>query len=213
MIKKVDSTRAVTCPIPCHVSGSVRRHGTRQANGVEYQRYLYRPTNGDPPHTLKAFITEQTSPEPSPYSPPERCPTHPSSRTVRDGKTRSARGIERQRYRCTPANGDPVHCFTPAPSRLALDHGETRPECARERDVNQGDTNAGHGYKFTTRIIAAALDSPGCATRRHDLRVTRARPSTADRRTPPPWGVHPRRPGAAGPRPRRSSSGWQHPRP
>lgn len=157
MVKKTDPTRVVACPIPGHVSGSVRRHGTREANGVEYQRYLCRPTNGDPPHTLKAFITELTRPEPSPYSPPERCPTHPASRTVRDGKTRSARGIERQRYRCTPANGDPVHRFTPAPSRLAVDHGETCPECARERGVNQGDTNAGHGYKFTTRIIAAAL--------------------------------------------------------
>ena len=37
MVKKVDSTRAVMCPVPGHVTGTVKRHGTRKARGVEYQ--------------------------------------------------------------------------------------------------------------------------------------------------------------------------------
>jgi hypothetical protein len=133
------------------------KNGTRKVAGVTYQRYLCRPNNSDAAHTLKSYASGSATPEPTPYSPPERCPKHPLSRTVRDGKTKRARGVERQRYRCYPNNGDAEHRFTPVLSRLVVDHGETCPECSRERGVNQGDTNVAHGYKFTTRVVAAAL--------------------------------------------------------
>ena len=95
--------------------------------------------------------------QPAPPSPPEKCPTHPTSRVVRDGKTRGARGVERQRYRCFPKNGDTPHRFTPALSRLVVNHGDTCPTCATHRAINQGDTNAARGHRFTAAIAAQAL--------------------------------------------------------
>lgn len=135
----------------------MKRNGTRTVDGVSYQRYLCRPSNGDAAHTLKSFVSGGGVAEPVAYSPPERCPTHFSSRTVRNGKTVSAHGVERQRYLCMPTNGDPPHRFTPVLSRTAVRHGDTCPECARARGVNQGDTNAARGHKYTMRVVATSL--------------------------------------------------------
>ncbi len=157
MDRRLSPVWAITCPLPGHTSSVVVRNGTRKVAGVTYQRYLCRPNNRDAAHTLKSFTSGDAQPEPAPYSPPEKCPSHPLSRTVRDGKTKTTRGVERQRYHCYPNNGDADHRFTPVLSRLAVDHGETCPECSRGRGVNQGDTNVAHGHKFTTRVVAAAL--------------------------------------------------------
>ena len=56
----------------------------------------------------------QYAPQPAPIALPERCELHPSSRVRRDGKTKTRRGVERQRYLCFPKNGDDPHRFTPA---------------------------------------------------------------------------------------------------
>ena len=61
-------------------------------------------------------------------------------------------------YRCYPDNGEEPHRFRPVLSRLVVEHGETCPECAALRGVNQGDTTAARGHKFTTRIVAASLE-------------------------------------------------------
>lgn len=127
MGKRPSPVWAITCPLPGHASSSVVKNGTRKVAGVTYQRYLCRPSNSDAAHTLKSYTSGNATPEPTPYSPPERCPKHPLSRTVRNGTTSTTRGVERQRFRCYPNNGDPEHRFTPVLSRLVVDHGETCP--------------------------------------------------------------------------------------
>ncbi len=135
----------------------MRRNGTRIQNGVKVQRFLCQPTNGDAAHQFFAPLAGDAPIQPAPPSPPERCPEHPTSRVVRDGKARSNRGVERQRYRCYPKNGDEPHRFTPALSRLVVNHGDTCPTCATHRSINQGDTNAARRHRFTAAIAAQAL--------------------------------------------------------
>ncbi len=126
--------------------------------GVTFQRFVCTPANGDARHTFQAPLVGSAVAQPEPYSPPERCALHPTSHTIRSGKTRTARGVERQRYECFPNNGDAPHRFTPTLSRLVVDHGDTCPECTALRGVNQGETNAARGHKFTSRVVAGALD-------------------------------------------------------
>ena len=130
----------------------------RQVDGISYQRYLCRPTNGDTPHTLRSEMPGSTGPSLPPPSPPEPCPKHPGSRVVRHGKRRSRSGVERQLYLCHPLDGSASHRFRPQLSRLAVDHGETCPECAAQRGVNAGETTVAKGHRFTSRVVAAALD-------------------------------------------------------
>jgi hypothetical protein len=76
---------------------------------------------------------------------------------IRSGKTKTKQGIERKRFLCTPNDDEPPHRFTPALSRLVVNHGEDCLECATLRAINKGDTNAARGHKFTTNIVAQAL--------------------------------------------------------
>lgn len=80
-----------------------------------------------------------------------------TSRVVRDGKTKTSRGVERQRYRSFPKNGDAPHRFTPALSRLVVNHGDMCPTSASVRAQNHGDTNAARGHKYTAAVAAQAL--------------------------------------------------------
>lgn len=157
MVKVADASKLVACSRPGHASSFIRRNGTQKRSGTTYQRYQCQPLNGDDPHSFQVPIVGEEVLQPAPPAPPERCEIHPSSRVRRDGKTKTRRGVERQRYLCFPKNGDEPHRFTPALSRLVVNHGDTCPECATLRAVTRGDTNAARGHKFTTRIVAQAL--------------------------------------------------------
>ena len=158
MVKRADPSRLVACTRTGHATSVMRRNGTQVRGGITFQRYQCLPTNGDAPHTFQVPLVADRVSQPAPPAPPERCSEHPRSRVVRDGKTRTAHGVERQRYRCFPKNGDQPHRFTPPLSRLVVNHGETCSECATLRAVNRGDTNAARGHKFTARIVAQALE-------------------------------------------------------
>ena len=68
---------------------------------------------------------------------PPACPRHPGSKVWLDGTYGSARG-RRQRFRCTPADGEPAHRFTEP-------HGAAAPR----------------RFGYTTHEIAAALVEVG----------------------------------------------------
>ncbi len=150
---------AVVCPVRAHSGGKVVRNGRRVVGGVTYQRFLCQPRRGEK-HVIQAPLSDGL-PEFAPPSPPERCPSHPHAHTIRAGRRAGANGVVRQRYRCFPTNGDPPHRFSPALSRLAVDHGETCPECQALRGANRGDTNAARGHRYTARVVAAALEALG----------------------------------------------------
>lgn len=147
----------VTCPEPGHASSSVVRNGVRTVRGAAYQRYRCVPTNGDRPHTLRSEVPVAGVPAPAPPSPAEPCPNHPGSKVVRDGRSRSKAGVERQMFRCYPSDGSRSHRYQPPLTRLVVNHGETCPTCAALRGVNTGDTTAARGHRYTTRIVVAAL--------------------------------------------------------
>ena len=123
-------------------TSEIRRNGVRVQHGVTVQRYKCQPTIGDPAHQFFAPMAGDEPVQPAPPSPPENCPNHPISRMFRDGKTSGARCVERRRYRCFPKNGDGPHRFTPALSRLVVNHGDACPTSATHRAINQGDINA-----------------------------------------------------------------------
>ena len=157
MGKSADASKLVACSHAGHANSSVRRNGKQARGGITYQRFLCRPLNGDEAHTIQVPLLDGEVTQPVPPAPPERCDLHPTSRVRRDGKTKTRRGIERQRFLCFPINGDAPHRFTPALSRLVVNHGETCSECQTFRAVTRGDTNAARGHKFTTRIVAQSL--------------------------------------------------------
>jgi hypothetical protein len=159
MAKPSQTMSSAVCPVRAHRTGTVVRNGTRVVGGVTFQRFLCRPVTGAA-HTLQAPLNDGV-PEFLAPSAPERCPRHPHARTVRAGRRAGANGVVRQLYRCFPTNGDAPHRFRPPLSRLAVDHGETCPECRALRGRDRGDTNAARGHRYTARVVAAALGALG----------------------------------------------------
>jgi hypothetical protein len=158
LARTADVSKLVACPWTGHAARAVKRYGIQKRSGVDHQRYLCQPVNDGKSHSFFVPIVGAEPLQPVPPSPPERCSIHPNSRTIRKGKARASRGVERQRYLCYPKNGDPPHRFSPPLTRLVVNHGETCAECASLRAVNRGDTNAARGHRFTTRIVAQSLE-------------------------------------------------------
>lgn len=69
------------------------------------------------------------------------------------------RGIKRrQRYKCTPVDGSPVHCFTPPLPRLAVDFGtEHCPECSELTGVHHGQQSSARANSALLHIVVDAL--------------------------------------------------------
>jgi len=156
-VKKAQINGVILCMAPGHGNSTLTRNERRTSGEATFQRFVCQPCNGDPAHAIQAPIVDGELTSPTRYSPPERCTKHPAAKTVKAGTLKASSGVERQRYRCFPTNGDAAHRFTPVLPRLAVQHGDTCPECLAARDSNHGDTNAGRGHKYTTRVAAKAL--------------------------------------------------------
>ncbi|MGH3469341.1 MAG: hypothetical protein ACRDQF_16595 [Thermocrispum sp.] len=100
-------------------------------------------------------------------------PEHAGSRVRFDGHYGSE-GHRRQRYRCTPANGDPPHRFVePLPREESW--SAACESCEREVGLHEGPHAARH-YQFVARGIAEALVMVGAgSTYRDAALVTRER--------------------------------------
>jgi hypothetical protein len=95
------------------------------------------------------------------------CPRaeHAGSRVHFDGHY-GPEGHRRQRYRCTPANGDRSHCFTERLPREESWHDACE-SCEREVSLHEGP-HAARGYQFVARGIAEALVMVGAGSTYRD---------------------------------------------
>jgi len=90
--------------------------------------------------------------------PKPECSRHPRSRVWFDGRYGHP-GRRRQRFKCVPKNGDPIHVFTELLPRTISTHGECL-ECERLLAPHEGPP-APRFFEFTTREIAQALIDVG----------------------------------------------------
>jgi hypothetical protein len=96
-----------------------------------------------------------------------RCPRpeHAGSRVRFDGRY-GPEGHRRQRYRCTPANGDPPHRFVePLPREESW--SDACESCEREVGFHEGP-HAARRYQFVARGIAEALVMVGAGSTYRD---------------------------------------------
>ena len=92
-------------------------------------------------------------------------PEHSGSRVRFDGHY-GPEGHRRQRYRCTPTDGDARHCFTEPLPREESWHDACE-HCEREVDLHEGPHAARH-YQFVARGIAEALVMVGAGSTYRD---------------------------------------------
>ena len=86
------------------------------------------------------------------------CPRHPGSKVWFDGRYGDP-AHRRQRYKCTPANGEPRHVFTETLPRMHGGTGECL-ECERHYQAHEGPPT-GRKFHYTTRDVAYALIEVG----------------------------------------------------
>lgn len=145
------------CPQSLHRRSRVSGYGTYTRADRRYRRYRCQPTVGDA-HTFSTLIGDEGPPAPAQSALP-RCttPGHEHSRVVRAGKY--AKRTARQRYRCYPGNGDPIHRFTPVlPREHVHAAGASCELCEERRGMHHGQTAVARGHAWPTPTVTAALE-------------------------------------------------------
>ncbi len=182
-------------------------NGTRLAKKGLVRRYRCTPAQGDA-HSFTVVVAPPDRPRRASWEPPPPCPDHPGSKVVRNGTYGKKTAKPRQRYRCTPADGSPVHAFTPP---LPRDHVHENKEhcehCEELRGVHRGETAVARRHAWSTRVVAAGLEKLASGQSYAEVGRWALRSTNTKRtRTPAPAPVVPAPTPAASGKKRRKSS-------
>lgn len=149
----------VRCPNGLHRKSTVHAYGSFERQGRRYQRYRC-TTRTAGSHTFSVSLDEpDVGRQTSNWDPPPRCLKHPQGRVVRNGYYGSEKR-RRQRYRCTPSDGSPVHYFLPPlPRAYVGGHGFADPceLCEQPRSPHMGEPFGARRLTWTSREVAAGL--------------------------------------------------------
>lgn len=156
--------RRVLCPKASHADGVVQSRGTRVDSRGTWRRYLCRRPNGDE-HSFRLLVSPAGAGRVV-DAPPPPCPEHDHSRVVRWGTFRApvsdpssdAVRTPRQRYRCYPLDGSPVHSFSPALTREVVSPGSSCSACDELLSPHRGALTASRHTPWTLRGVVQALN-------------------------------------------------------
>jgi len=151
----------VLCPSAGHRDGKVRAKGTVTTSTGTWGRYLcVRPTGSK--HYFRVLVSADGAVLTSMEKPPD-CREHSASKVVRHGKYGKGK-TQRQRYRCEPNDGEPVHYFTPPLSREAVSLGSSCSTCDDLLSPHRGALTAARHTPWTLRGIVQALNDLSLGT-------------------------------------------------
>lgn len=145
-------------PCPKHPGSHVVAVGVRTVSTGRRQDFRCTPLSGKP-HKYSLPVAEDSTPVVARWSAPPKCPLHPDSKVVRNGRYGTKTTRPRQRYRCTPADGERRHSFTPSLPRDHVHSGESHCEhCEELRGIHRGETSIARRHTWSTRIVIRGLE-------------------------------------------------------
>lgn len=147
------------CPDVTHRGSRVKADGTYNTTEGRRRRYRCTPLVGKR-HSFSLVLTVD-GPALAGWTKPPACPRegHEEWPVVRNGTYGKRAANPRQRYLCTPGDGEDPHAFTPPLPRDHVHVGEDQcGHCDELRGVHHGEAAVARRHSWSSRIVARGLE-------------------------------------------------------